>query len=130
MKAVQTLDIALPEASGRASTTIVCTASSDGFINIYDLASVPVVADEPSGATKIEPVVTYDSKGTRLTCVTLADGSVDVTPIAGDAKRKRDEDDSDSDGEDSAQDDLGSEGEDEDDDDEEDEEDENEGESD
>ncbi len=130
---MQTLDIALPEASGRASTTIVCTASSDGFINVYDLASVPVVADKPSEATKIEPVVTYDSKGTRLTCVTLADGSVDVTPIAGDSKRKRNEDDSESDGEDSAEEDSGLEGEGEDESDEDEgdeEEDENEGESD
>ncbi|KJA23505.1 hypothetical protein HYPSUDRAFT_215091 [Hypholoma sublateritium FD-334 SS-4] len=105
VKAVQTLEIALPEASGRTSTTVVCTASSDGFINVYDLASVPQVTDEPSEATKIEPVITYDSKGTRLTCVTLADGNVEITTSAGDAKRKRDEDESETDGEDSAEDD-------------------------
>lgn len=108
----------------------MCTASSDGFINVYDLASVPEVTDEPSEATKIEPVITYDSKGTRLTCVTLADGNVEITTTAGDGKRKRDEDESESANEDSAEDDADSEeGDGEGEEDEEDEEDENEGES-
>jgi protein MAK11 len=47
---------------------------------------------------EISPVVTYDSKGSRLTCITLADGEMShpehLTPETG-AKRKRDLDDSD-----------------------------------
>jgi len=85
---VQTLEIALPESSGRLSTTLVCTVSSDGFINIYDLASVPLSSTQKA---EIEPLVSYDSKGTRLTCVTFADGtmeSVDELSISG--KRKLD----------------------------------------
>ena len=31
----------------------------------------------PSDIPEILPVVTYDSKGSRLTCVTLAEGDVD-----------------------------------------------------
>ena len=88
---MQTLEIALPESSGRLSTTLVCTVSSDGFINIYDLASVPLSSTQK---TEIEPLVSYDSKGTRLTCVTFADGtmeSVDELSIGG--KRKLDEND-------------------------------------
>lgn len=85
----------------------MCTASSDGFINVYDLASIPKVTTEPSEAEKIEPVVTYDSKGTRLTCVTLADGNVETTPAAGDGKRKRDDDSEDED-EESPDEDAGS----------------------
>lgn len=88
---MQTLEIALPESSGRLSTTLVCTVSSDGFINIYDLASVPLSSTQK---TEIEPLVSYDSKGTRLTCVTFADGtmeSVDELSIGG--KRKLDDND-------------------------------------
>ncbi|KAJ7233009.1 WD40-repeat-containing domain protein [Mycena rebaudengoi] len=73
VKGVQTLAIALPAASSRESTTIICTASSDGKIFLYDLASLPA---SPADKTVLEilPVAEYDSKGTRLTCVTLADG--------------------------------------------------------
>lgn len=43
--------------------------------------------------TDIEAVAEYDTKGTRLTCVTLADGDVsDPKPTHG--KRRYDEDDS------------------------------------
>jgi protein MAK11 len=89
VKAVQTLDIALPSSTaGLASTTIVCTVSSDGKIHLYDMAAVP----ERAGATKIvelNPIAEYDSKGTRLTCVALADGESVGPPVNG--KRKRGE---------------------------------------
>ncbi|KAJ7089867.1 WD40-repeat-containing domain protein [Mycena belliarum] len=86
VKAVQTLSIALPPGSPRASTTLAATASSDGRIHVYDLAALPPLANSASnpngaasekldgGVPEIEPVASYDSKGTRLTCVTLADG--------------------------------------------------------
>ncbi|KAK0501664.1 WD40-repeat-containing domain protein [Armillaria luteobubalina] len=87
IKAVQTLSIALP-ASKRTSTTIVCTASSDGKIHVYDLAALDKTSEK---VQEIEPVAVYDSKGTRLTCIAVADGE----PAATDAvtkKRKREED--------------------------------------
>ncbi|KAF9473417.1 WD40 repeat-like protein [Pholiota conissans] len=94
VKAIQTLEIALPESSGRKSTTIACTVSSDGFINVYDTASIPEVTNaSTTEIMKIEPLVNYDTKGTRLTCVTLADDAFENIAAAGDAKRKRDEDD-------------------------------------
>lgn len=90
MKALQTLDIALPPSSGRTSTTIVCTVSSDGKIHIYDLAHVPSHADK---VVEIAPVAEYDSKGTRLTCVTVGDGEV-LAGVDGqvNGKRKREDD--------------------------------------
>ena len=88
MKALQTLDIALPPSSGRTSTTIVCTVSSDGKIHIYDLAHVPSHADK---AVEIAPVAEYDSKGTRLTCVTVGDGEVLAGQVNGKRKREDDE---------------------------------------
>jgi protein MAK11 len=92
VKAIATLPIALPPASGRASTTVVCTASSDGKIHVYDLAALPAQA----GSTVLEmtPVAEYDSKGTRLTCVTLADGDVEESgEVNGKRKRAADEED-------------------------------------
>ncbi|KAJ7860461.1 WD40-repeat-containing domain protein [Mycena olivaceomarginata] len=92
VKAIATLPIALPPASGRASTTVVCTASSDGKIHVYDLAALPAQA----GSTVLEmtPVAEYDSKGTRLTCVTLADGDVEESgAVNGKRKRAADEED-------------------------------------
>lgn len=85
---MQTLAIALPAASSRESTTIICTASSDGKIFLYDLASLPA---SPADKTVLEilPVAEYDSKGTRLTCVTLADGDVEGSGAAVNGKRKR-----------------------------------------
>jgi protein MAK11 len=91
VKAVETLSIPLPtNYSGRNSTTIVCTVSSDGHIHVYDLASLPL-HPETSQTTQITPIADYDTKGTRLTCITVADGDVpSPQPITG--KRKAGED--------------------------------------
>ena len=92
IKAVQTIGIGLPSSSGRTSTIIACTVSSDGNVNLYDIAAIP---DEPLTDTikQIEPLTTYDSKGTRLTCVTLADGDMDTGGVVnGKRKRENDED--------------------------------------
>jgi len=90
VKALQTLDIALPPSSGRTSTTIVCTVSSDGKIHVYDLDHIPSRVDK---VVEIAPVAEYDSKGTRLTCVTLGDGEV-LGGVDGqvNGKRKREDD--------------------------------------
>ena len=95
IKAVQTIEIALPSSSGRTSTIIACTVSSDGNVNLYDIASIPEQpsTDTPQTSKLIEPLTTYDSKGTRLTCVTLADGDIDIDgTVNGKRKREDDED--------------------------------------
>jgi protein MAK11 len=95
VKAIQTIGIALPSSSSRTSTIIACTVSSDGNINLYDIAAIPEQpsTDTPQATKQIEPLTTYDSKGTRLTCVTLADGDMDIDGIVnGKRKRESDED--------------------------------------
>ncbi len=87
MKAVDTIHIALPEKASRKSTTLVCTISSDGKIHLYDLAALPESSTEK---IQLPPVVKYDTKGTRLTCLTLADGDV-AKGAAVNGKRKRDD---------------------------------------
>lgn len=84
---MDTLEIAIPATTNdsRTSTTVVSTISSDGKIRLYDLAVVPI-AGQPE-LLDIEPVAEYDTKGSRLTCMSLADGEV-VLPASSN-KRKR-----------------------------------------
>ncbi|KAI0322778.1 WD40-repeat-containing domain protein [Amylostereum chailletii] len=95
VKALDTLRIALPDSK---STTILATISSDGWVHVYDISALPALSSDPKQA-EIEPVAKYNTKGTRLTCVTLADGDADAGgEIAGKRKRAEDEGD-DGDGE-------------------------------
>jgi hypothetical protein len=95
VKAIDTIRVALPS-TRRDSTTILSSVSSDGTVSVYDLSLLPPPAPiAPSDIPEISPVVTYDSKGSRLTCVTLAEGEVDHAerPSPGKvAKRKRESD--------------------------------------
>ncbi|KAL6309384.1 WD40-repeat-containing domain protein [Sparassis latifolia] len=100
VKAVDTLSVALPPSvsSTRSSTTIVSTISSDGKIHIYDLAALPASSEEK---IQLNPVAEYDTKGTRLTCLALADGDIENSSNAT-GKRKRPEEEGDQSGEDDA----------------------------
>jgi len=80
------LEIALPSSSGRTFTTIVTTVCSDGKIRVFDLFSIPVTSDE---VVEIEADAVYDTHGTRLTCVTLADGDIPESKVTN-GKRKHD----------------------------------------
>lgn len=91
---METINILLPPSSlgsSRTPTTIIATISSDGKIHLYDLASVPTSAPEAGDKAQIQPVAEYDTKGTRLTCLTLADSKVNPGPVAS-GKRKREGD--------------------------------------
>ena len=100
VKAVDMIHIALPAVARRQSTTVVCTISSDGKVRLYDLSALPASSSLEEGKTmpQLEPVAEYDTKGTRLTCLTLADGDADATaPANGKRKRAEDEDEEDAD---------------------------------
>lgn len=92
MKAVDTLRIALPPISdnSRKSTTLVCTISSDGKVRLFDLAAVP--SEVQAEVTQLSPLTEYDTKGSRLTCMALADGDVETAAASGKRKRPTDED--------------------------------------
>lgn len=67
---------------------------------MFDLALVPREVDlGEEGVMQIEPEAEYDTKGTRLTCIALADGDDEGEGVmATMGKRKRGEGDSDDDG--------------------------------
>jgi len=92
VKAVDTLLVAALEDT--KTTTLVATISSDGKILIYDLASLPNEIPEPtSEILSITSIGDYDTKGSRLTCLTLANGSdADAPAIIGKRKRTEEED--------------------------------------
>lgn len=109
VKAIDILSVAIPSSPSkpRTWTRIVASVSSDGFIRIFDLGALPAphstpieLSGEKGGIPALEAVAEYDTKGSRLTCCTLADGE---TPAkVGTGKRKRVEvssDDDASDGE-------------------------------
>jgi protein MAK11 len=75
-------------------TIILCTVSSDGKIHVYDLALLPVDQKVGSDVLQISPVAEYDTKGTRLTCVTIADGEAPEHAKSVNGKRKRGDEDS------------------------------------
>lgn len=98
VKAVDTLSIALPpipnNPEARSSTTLICTISSDGKVRLFDLASLPTKEPSPNETrTQLNPVGEYDTKGTRLTCMAIADGDIeDVGGVNGKRKREEEQD--------------------------------------
>jgi protein MAK11 len=72
IKSISAISHTIP-ADPPLATTLLTTASSDGFINLYDLSQV-FGATEKAEENTIEAVGRYDTKGSRLTCCFLADG--------------------------------------------------------
>ena len=70
--------------------------SSDGKLHAYDLGELPAPSStkaskdtEDDAVLEIQPSGIYDSKGTRFTCVTVADGDAEGAGAALVGKRKR-----------------------------------------
>lgn len=81
----------------------MATISSDGKILIFDLGSIPtgISGEETSEVQSINQIGEYDTKGSRLTCITLAEGGdhdEDSSVLMG--KRKRGDDENESESED------------------------------
>ncbi|KAG8959750.1 hypothetical protein FRC03_007526 [Tulasnella sp. 419] len=86
VKALATLPVTLPNGS---TTSYMSTVSSDGKILLYNLAHLPPpTITPPSPLPIIQPIASYDTKGTRLTCVAMADAEV-ASSIVNGQKRKR-----------------------------------------
>jgi len=78
---MDTLKICLPS---NESTEYLTTVSSDGKILLFDLGALKDISSSGAKALEINPLVSYDTKGSRLTCVCMADGeAATIPPIAG-----------------------------------------------
>lgn len=75
VKSISALSHTIP-ANPPLATTLLTSVSSDGFINLYDLAQIFENTDLAE-ENNLEPVGRYDTKGSRLTCCFLADGRKD-----------------------------------------------------
>jgi protein MAK11 len=53
---------------------LLASVSSDGFVNLYDLSQLPARTAGAAAVPELAPVSQYDTKKTRLTCVTMAEG--------------------------------------------------------
>ncbi|KAG8836082.1 hypothetical protein FRC17_010015 [Serendipita sp. 399] len=70
------------------NTTYATSVSSDGQVHLYDLTNV-LAASAQSDPLAVHPLAVYDTKGSRLTCVTVTDcGDVEMTSSTG-LQRKR-----------------------------------------
>jgi protein MAK11 len=81
----------------RQDAAFATTVSSDGQIHLYDLIAATDVSNvtEPLNAA---PIAVYDTKGSRLTCVTITETEEDRTePKKRKFRAESDEEDSDED---------------------------------
>ncbi|GAA5991399.1 hypothetical protein JCM10908_003293 [Rhodotorula pacifica] len=71
IKMIDLLEVALPTAEP-SSTIVLTTVSSDGLINMYDLADVQAgsaaIAEEGK-ELEVQPIANFDTDKSRLTCV-------------------------------------------------------------
>ncbi|ORY31924.1 hypothetical protein BCR39DRAFT_479450 [Naematelia encephala] len=72
VKSVSALPFLIPGDSP-LQTVLLTTVSSDGLINLYDLLDIQTSINKGE-ENRVEPAASYDTKGSRLTCVFLADG--------------------------------------------------------
>lgn len=74
VKMMDLLEVALPHSTvaAPASTIILTSASSDGKINLYDLSKLPSSTSSAASAAapvEVAPAASFDTDGTRLTCI-------------------------------------------------------------
>lgn len=112
VKMIDLLEVALPT-SEPSSTIVLTTVSSDGFINLYDLADVQVATSTTTknreGGVEVEPIGKFDTDKSRLTCVCaigLVDHGGDAAKAGGEnGNGSEDEDDDEDDDEEEEEDD-------------------------
>lgn len=92
---VKALDVIVSQGS-----TFAATVSSDGRIHLYDMATL-LGASASSKPQEVEPIAVYDTKASRLTCVTITEGGAGYVENILKRKRKHgegDEDDNETEG--------------------------------
>lgn len=62
-------------------------------MHLYDLAALPESSEQK---TELTPIAEYDTKGTRLTCLTMAEGD-ETAPANGKRKREGHDEDAEDD---------------------------------
>jgi len=95
VKAVEIITVALPSSASstpKSSTTLACTISSDGWVRIFDLGPI-LTSSKLDTAVELQAIGEYDTKGSRLTCLAVADGELINDKELANGKRKRVEDD-------------------------------------
>jgi len=68
VKMLDLLEVALPTAEP-SSTIVLTSISSDGKINLYNLAQLASAPKDENGVAQLSPAAVHDTDGSRLTCV-------------------------------------------------------------
>lgn len=87
IKALDFVDVAQPGLKDR-NITLMSTASSDGNIFVYNLSQIPIGSSTSDDIPVFKPIASYNTKGSRLVCLTMADGSPTITSSTLQVKRK------------------------------------------
>lgn len=77
VKSISALPFLTPSSDSTSTlrhTVLLTSVSSDGIVNLYDLGSIIPSKEIGAEAQQISPLSSYDTKGSRLTCVFLVEG--------------------------------------------------------
>ncbi|KAG8898505.1 hypothetical protein FRB99_007393 [Tulasnella sp. 403] len=97
VKALSTLSVVLPTLSTPTRTTFLSSISSGGLVHLHDLADLPpppaltqpTTDNAITEVRSIEPVASYDTKGSRLISLTMAYGEVVARPSVTSSKKRK-----------------------------------------
>ncbi|CAE6468432.1 unnamed protein product [Rhizoctonia solani] len=81
VKALDVLQLTNPGSKDQ-KINLMSSASSDGIIFIYDLSQIPRNSNTEDSVPQLKPITSYDTKGSRLVCLTMADGDPPKTPTS------------------------------------------------
>ncbi|EUC59145.1 MAK11 protein (maintenance of killer toxin-encoding satellite M1 dsRNA), related protein, putative [Rhizoctonia solani AG-3 Rhs1AP] len=73
VKALDVIQLTSPGSKDQ-KINLMSSASSDGIIFIYDLSQIPLNSNTDDSVPRLKPITSYDTKGSRLVCLTMADG--------------------------------------------------------
>ena len=98
---IDLLEVACPDSTPTSpnSTIILTTASSDGLINLYDLATLKSARSTAKAGevVQVAPTKTHDTDGSRLTCICAIGMPAPKATVEGD---QQDQEESEEDSED------------------------------
>lgn len=74
IKSISALPFTSVSPAGPRRTVLLASASTDGLVNLYDLSRLRTSSPSPTDVQAAGPVAAYSTKGTRLTCLVIAEG--------------------------------------------------------
>lgn len=81
VRSVSVLPVLVPGSEGRKTSYVATTISSDGLIRVFDLSAIVSSLSTADGVVvEAQSIAHFDTKGTRLTCLTTV-GTLDTAEV-------------------------------------------------